>query len=157
MGDGIVQQFQTVTGEFPHTTRSPRTPAKSQRVRAHTSARACSNVCLPMGIRGNLRLLSNSFNKLERILIYFYTWFWIYPKHIVMDIRSDIPFSDVKSRAGRPAKYPWPTMAVGDSFDVPIHALTNIRLLAKGYGDRNGKQFKVGRLPDGAYRCWRLA
>lgn len=75
-----------------------------------------------------------------------------------MDIRSDIPIPSAR-RAGRPVKYPWPDMAVGDSFAVPLGSLTVVRICAKGYGERHGRQFKVARV-DGTkedYRCWRIA
>jgi len=74
------------------------------------------------------------------------------------EISSKIPFPGKAKPAGRPAKYPWREMAVGDSFAVHIHTLSNVRACAKGYGERHGKQFEVARIPEtGEYRCWRLA
>jgi hypothetical protein len=58
---------------------------------------------------------------------------------------------------GRPAKYPWATMKVGDSFLFP----TNLKSqscynIAKYGGLRNGVKFSVRKTDEG-YRCWRIA
>lgn len=73
------------------------------------------------------------------------------------EISNNIPFPGMPKRPGRPTKYPWREMAVGDSFAVHIHNLSNVRLCAKGYGERHGKQFVVSKVPEtGEYRCWRV-
>lgn len=72
------------------------------------------------------------------------------------EIAKNIPFPGKPTRGGRPAKYPWREMAVGDSFAVHIHNLSNVRICAKGYGERHDKEFIVAQVPEtGAYRCWR--
>lgn len=74
-------------------------------------------------------------------------------------VRKGLPIpTRAEAANGRPEKYPWSKMAVGDAFPVHIHDLSNVRACAKGYGARHGKRFLVAKA-DGTedYWCWRLA
>lgn len=73
-------------------------------------------------------------------------------------LRDDVPVPTYTGRAGRPTKYPWPEMTVGQAFPVHLHNLSNVRAGAQNYGKRHGKQFYVGKA-DGTddYWCWRIA
>lgn len=74
------------------------------------------------------------------------------------EISRNIPFPGKAAPVGRAPKYPWREMATGDSFPVDLHNVSNLRICAKRYGERHGKQFEVARVPEtGEYRCWRLA
>lgn len=74
-----------------------------------------------------------------------------------MMIEKGVPITDgrgVGKSAGRPPKYPWAEMEVGDSFkaDVPPDVL---RASASGYARRNGGKFIVRVDGDGS-RAWRV-
>ena len=74
------------------------------------------------------------------------------------EISGNVPFPGKNKPQGRAPKYPWRDMAIGDSFPVELHNLSNVRICAKRYGDRNGGEFAVAKVPEtGEYRCWRLA
>lgn len=76
----------------------------------------------------------------------------------MVEISREVPFPGRASRLGAPTKYPWREMAPGDSFPVDLHNLSNVRVCAKGYGDRNGGEFIVARVPGtNEYRCWRVS
>lgn len=73
-------------------------------------------------------------------------------------ISKGVPFPGRTKAPGRPTKYPWREMAVGDSFPVHIHDVGTVRVSAKRYGDRHGLEFAVAKIAEtGEYRCWRLA
>ena len=57
-----------------------------------------------------------------------------------------------KSHAGRPAKYPFAQMAVGDSVEVPAKARTAVH----AYATRTGKRFITRRASDTTIRVWRV-
>lgn len=69
-----------------------------------------------------------------------------------MKIEKNIPLNDGR---GRPLKYPWPGMAVGDSFFADIEPDV-LRAAAYRYGQKHGMLFTVRREGDGA-RAWRTA
>lgn len=64
---------------------------------------------------------------------------------------------------GRPLKYPFKDMEVGDSFLVPLGdsggedraVASKFRLLANAYAMRLNRKFLVLRDNDHKYRCWR--
>lgn len=75
-----------------------------------------------------------------------------------MLIEKDVPLTDqrgVGKSSGRPAKYPWAEMEVGDSFKAEV-APDVLRASASGYGRRNGFSFVVRKEGDGS-RAWRTA
>lgn len=59
---------------------------------------------------------------------------------------------------GRPAKYPFRSMKVGDSFLVPetgLYAANRVSRSASACGSRNGCKYVTRRVPEGV-RCWRV-
>lgn len=56
--------------------------------------------------------------------------------------------------AGRPTKYPWNTMEVGDSFALPTLDYNTALAYCSGASRRYKKQFKT-RFYKGEYRIWR--
>lgn len=70
-------------------------------------------------------------------------------------IEKGLPMPEF-SASGRPAKYPFSEMQVGDSFVLPEDQLIRIRSAAANWGTRQGKKLSVRQLKDGSYRCWRL-
>lgn len=58
------------------------------------------------------------------------------------------------NRLGRPKKYPWETMAVGDSFVLPAPDLNNARSHTRQAGLRYKKKFVVMH-HNGRFRVWR--
>jgi hypothetical protein len=82
-----------------------------------------------------------------------------------MEIESDVPIP--KRGIGRPRKYPFPDMKVGDSFAVPLgEARTTkrgylvtyrIAQAAKVYQRRHGGKFIAHSVTDkNEARCWRV-
>lgn len=59
-----------------------------------------------------------------------------------------------KDSRGRPSKYPFSIMEVGDSFEV--NSAAKVAPAASVHGKKYGKKFIVKRHGD-AYRCWRIA
>lgn len=83
-----------------------------------------------------------------------------------MEIESDIPVPKGTAQ-GRPRKYPFPAMKVGDSFAIPLGEarapkggyLTTYRLSqsARAYQKRHGGKFVVRSVKDkNEARCWRV-
>lgn len=70
-----------------------------------------------------------------------------------MKIERGIPIID--NRARRPLKYPWPDLAIGESFFADIEPDT-LRAAAHKYGKRHGLTFIVRKDGEGA-RAWRTA
>ena len=67
-------------------------------------------------------------------------------------IEKSVP-TPVSEGRGRPMKYPWPDMAVGDSILFPTDRGYRA---AFSYGKRHGKKF-VMRTEGGKVRVWRTA
>lgn len=62
--------------------------------------------------------------------------------------------------AGAYSKYPFPKMAVGDSFEFPIKDRKRIDAAATSHGDRTGWKFAVRTIKTidkTIARCWRIA
>ena len=59
------------------------------------------------------------------------------------------------SRHGRPSKYPFSEMQVGQSFVVNEESLSGVRASASNYGKKTSSKFAVRKCADGLYRCWR--
>ena len=80
-----------------------------------------------------------------------------FKRHRLCMLRNDIPPPAPASRHhGSRCKYPWPDMAVNDSFAVHIHNLGVTRASANAWGKRHGRSFLVAQHSDGTYRCWRV-
>lgn len=72
-------------------------------------------------------------------------------------IDKNISIPDLPPRRGgdgRPAKYPWKHLKVGDSFILPAPNLPNARAHASAASIRYGKRFVV-RKHRGEFRVWR--
>ena len=54
------------------------------------------------------------------------------------------------------SKYPFKTMAVGDSFEIPQSNYHPAQVSSQYY-KRHGKQFTWRKQANGSYRCWRTA
>lgn len=85
---------------------------------------------------------------------------------MTIQIDKDVPRPPPPT-VGRPFKYPFPAMRVGDSFAVPLaHATTlkgedvasaRMRSSAISYGRKNGRKFTVRTDREaGVARCWRV-
>jgi len=72
-----------------------------------------------------------------------------------MKIDSGIKLMKDEGR-GRPNKYPFGEMEVGDSFPVPEGDGFRSRCAASAYGKRYSMKFSV-RKYEGGYRCWRVS
>ena len=95
-------------------------------------------------------------------------------------VEHNIPLPDKAGRVGRPTKYPWAELSVGDSFFVPLNSMPRdagknwmtiaqlrgqMSNLAHRYGQRHKKKFatrkrvvktgNVGRNTAGV-RVWRI-
>jgi len=57
---------------------------------------------------------------------------------------------------GRPPKYPFRDMQIGECFRLGLANPGNVRSCAASYAVRNNKKFTV-RKQDGEYFCWRIA
>jgi hypothetical protein len=73
----------------------------------------------------------------------------------MFQIESGVP---IPPYTGKPHKYPFGKMSVGDCFHVPIDISKSARIAAINYGHRNGAKF-AGRLDRerGVVRIWRIA
>lgn len=69
-------------------------------------------------------------------------------------IEKDVPIPAPEGR-GRPRKYPFGDMAIGDSFEVEVSREV-ISPAASYYGSRNGKSFSVRTCADKTIRVWRV-
>jgi hypothetical protein len=72
-------------------------------------------------------------------------------------IEKNVPLP-LRPKQGRPAKYPFATMSVGDSFFVSIGGVveTSFRNVAAQAGKRLGRKFSVKKNHDG-FRVWRVS
>lgn len=59
-------------------------------------------------------------------------------------------------KKGRPPRYPFREMAIGDSFSFPAGDVGKVRSAATWNGKRSEMKFTV-RICDGAGRIWRIA
>ena len=73
------------------------------------------------------------------------------------DIEKDIDISLIKRSKGRPPKYPFGIMAVGDSFFVEGESLplSKAYLASSQYAMRHGLKFS-GRTTERGVRIWRV-
>lgn len=58
---------------------------------------------------------------------------------------------------GRPNRYPFNQMNVGDSFAFPADIKTATAHAAARHHSRAGMRFIARKQPGGGYRCWRTA
>jgi len=75
----------------------------------------------------------------------------------MIQIEKDVPITDgrgVGKSVGRPMKYPWPSMQVGDSFKADV-APDVLRASASKYGRSHGVKFVV-RVDGEGSRAWRV-
>ncbi len=70
-----------------------------------------------------------------------------------MKIDKDIPMPDPR---GRPAKYDFAKMQIGDSFEVSDKDYVRIRGATQHYARRHPEFRFTIRKYNGAYRCWRI-
>lgn len=70
-----------------------------------------------------------------------------------MIIEKGIPIPKIKR--GRPPKYPFSEMEVGDSFAVSKEDVKNVRNCASRFTRINGGWFFVVS-QKGSWRCWRM-
>lgn len=84
---------------------------------------------------------------------------------MTVTINNDIP-PPPPSIGGRPRKYPFPDMDVGNSFAIPLsgsmvagedHAVVRLRSAAAGYMRKYGGHF-IARIDreNNVARCWRV-
>lgn len=60
------------------------------------------------------------------------------------------------TKRGRPAKYPFNDLEVGDCFKVPSDKVQSVRQSASNRNmQADGKQFTVSKAADGEYYCYR--
>ena len=69
-------------------------------------------------------------------------------------VDKKIPMPAAPKR-GRPQKYPWDSMAVGDSFIINAPAINNAQSHCSQAGRRTGRKFIVRPMRDGKFRVWR--
>lgn len=67
-------------------------------------------------------------------------------------IERNIP---VPSRTGRPSKYPFKDMKIGDSFAAPSSLTSSVKTCAFRFAKNKGGKFSF-RVHDGKVRCWRI-
>lgn len=60
-----------------------------------------------------------------------------------------------RAKTGRPTKYPWETMKVGESFVLPAATIAYARSHCSGASLRYGKRFQA-RKYRGSIRVWRI-
>lgn len=92
--------------------------------------------------------------------------------NLATKIESDIPLPPRTNDRGRPFKYPFHELDVGDSFTIPLGGdvrltgnngkkdrnLSSLRSAACQYARRNGGRFTVLTVrEEGVIRCWRIA
>ena len=69
-----------------------------------------------------------------------------------MKIEKGIPIP-----AGRCRAYPFASMEVGDSFELPLSQTQIVSSSAYGFGQRHGMKFKLRRTDTNTARIWRTA
>jgi len=81
---------------------------------------------------------------------------------VVYTVEKDVPMLNVP-RGGRPCKYPFNEMNIGDSFLVPFSDLeglpkprVKIWSAASYYGSRHSVKFSVHKINEEGYRVWRV-
>lgn len=74
-----------------------------------------------------------------------------------LKIDKDVPIP-ASDPGGRPEKYPWQKMEVGDSFLIPLESMKHKSAINLAYqaGQRTGRKFS-GRRIEGGTRVWRIA
>lgn len=72
-----------------------------------------------------------------------------------MNIEKGIPIPKDKYGRGRPVKYDWSEMDVGDSAFFDSKHAPSAQVSASTYGRANGKKF-ISRSQDGGRRIWRV-
>jgi len=69
-------------------------------------------------------------------------------------IEKDVPIPPQSHKAQ--SKYPFNTMAVGDSFALGDAQPNRVRSAAQAHSKRKGVKVVVRKTDDGTYRCWRI-
>jgi hypothetical protein len=73
-------------------------------------------------------------------------------------IKIDAGIEMPRATFGRPLRYPWLILNVGDSFAAPNNATpATFRSMACRASKTYGRRFSVRAMPDGSLRCWRVA
>lgn len=70
-------------------------------------------------------------------------------------IESNVPVPSNSGNRGRPSKYPFGEMAVGDSFAANLEEKDKIQCAASMYGRRKGMKFSTHKVGN-SVRCWRI-
>lgn len=70
-------------------------------------------------------------------------------------IEKNVPIPQ-KNRHGRPSKYPWRDMEVGDSFVMQLKVNSAVNMCRHARAT-TGYKFSCRTQPDGTVRVWRIA
>ncbi len=71
-------------------------------------------------------------------------------------IEKKIPIPEYVGKRGRPSKYPWDIMAVGDSFLFPKGIKHSSAYQTAGHASKSYERKFVVRKTKEGYRCWRV-
>lgn len=69
-------------------------------------------------------------------------------------LKNDIPVPDALVVPGRPPEYPFRTMAIGQSFSIPLDKLRAVRSAVWRQNRHGLRRFIVGK-HKGLWHCWR--
>jgi hypothetical protein len=70
--------------------------------------------------------------------------------------KIDKNISMPETHSGRPAKYPWLTLEVGESFVLPAPSISNARAHCTAANDRYAPKQFAARIYKGEFRVWRI-
>jgi len=72
---------------------------------------------------------------------------------VMYDIEKDVPVVLIRKSL---KKYPFDSMAVGDSFKFDVKFLNRIRSSACIYSSKYKKKLVIGKISENEARCWRI-
>lgn len=72
-----------------------------------------------------------------------------------VDKNIPIPVDRRRFNRGRPIKYPWRTLELGESFEIAT-GLKTAQSYASTFGKKIGRKFTARAMDDGSIRVWRL-
>lgn len=79
----------------------------------------------------------------------------------VFKIEKEVPIPPKPPKTksgGRPRKYPFLLMEIGDSFSIPAEKIAAVSMAAYNCSKKYGRKFSTRRGEDGvSARCWRVA
>jgi len=80
---------------------------------------------------------------------------------MAITLDKNVPIPAYHHGPGRPPRYPFGTMAVGDSFALGVHFHTEVAKVrdaaTKWKSKHPGWDYTIRKQDDGSYRCWRIA